>query len=142
MANWGSGMALFTRLAVGSRKENTRVMASSQNPGDVLGLLDIENFTSTAWIGRIESPSVAADALKLLKVPTGEGYEQILHGLSPLARRSDGGKRAGRQFAMRDYWGRVEVTEIDLRHTPGLLAAIDSTPGFIPATRPLQPVPA
>lgn len=125
MGAWGSGRALFTRLARDTRKWNTAAVVSSQDPGDVLGL-KVANFISTAFVGRIEDHDVAAEALRLLRVPTGVNYESVLAGLSPHV--SGGrGSRAGREFVVKDVEGNVEKVRIDLTHNPSLLSALDTT---------------
>jgi hypothetical protein len=124
LGEWGAGRALFTRLGRDSRKWNTCVLAASQNPGDVLGM-EVSNFISAAFVGRIEDEQVAADALRMLRVPAGIGYESVLSRLSP---RSAAGTRSGlREFVMRDVDGNVDRMRVDLDHLPQLLAALDTT---------------
>jgi len=70
-------------------------------------------------------------------VPTDDGYEQVVQNLSGIDAE---GRRPTREFIMRDPFG-VEKIRIDLGHVPGLLDAINSTPGYTPpAVRPLQAV--
>lgn len=124
LGEWGAGRALFTRLGRDSRKWNTCVLAASQNPADVLGM-EVSNFISAAFVGRIEDDQVAADALRMLRVPPGVGYEGVLSRLSP---RSATGVRSGlREFVMRDVDGNVDRMRIDLDHLPQVLAALDTT---------------
>jgi hypothetical protein len=124
LGEWGAGRALFTRLGRDSRKWNTCVLAASQNPADVLGM-EVSNFISAAFVGRIEDEQVAADALRMLRVPAGAGYESVLSRLSP---RSATGTRSGlREFVMRDVDGNVDRLRVDLDHLPQLLAALDTT---------------
>ena len=59
LGEWSAGRALFTRLGRDSRKWNTCVLAASQNPADVLGM-DVANFMSAAFVGRIEDEESAA----------------------------------------------------------------------------------
>jgi hypothetical protein len=125
MGRWGSGKALFTGLARQSRKWNAAVFASSQNPEDVLGL-KVANFVSTAFVGRIEDPDIATEALTLLRIPKGTGYESAIHALSP---QQAEGRRQHREFIMRDGSGNREVVRIDMEHYPHVLEAINSTPG-------------
>jgi hypothetical protein len=132
LGEWGAGRALFTRLGRDSRKWNTCVLAASQNPADVLGM-EVSNFISAAFVGRIEDDQVAADALRMLRVPPGVGYEGVLSRLSP---RSSTGVRSGlREFVMRDVDGNVDRMRIDLDHLPQVLAALDTTAA--PATAPV-----
>jgi len=124
LGEWGAGRALFTRLGRDSRKWNTCVLAASQNPADVLGM-EVSNFISAAFIGRIEDEHVAADALRMLRVPPGVGYESVLAKLSP---RSATTTRSGfREFVMRDVDGNVDRMRVDLDHLPQLLAVLDTT---------------
>jgi hypothetical protein len=133
LGEWGAGRALFTRLGRDSRKWNTCVLAASQNPADVLGM-EVSNFISAAFVGRIEDDQVAADALRMLRVPPGVGYESVLARLSP---RSAAGVRSGlREFVMRDVDGNVDRMRVDLDHLPHVLAALDTT------AAPVQVAPA
>jgi hypothetical protein len=136
LGEWGAGRALFTRLGRDSRKWNTCVLAASQNPADVLGM-EVSNFISAAFVGRIEDDQVAADALRMLRVPPGVGYEGVLSRLSP---RSATGDRSGlREFVMRDVDGNVDRMRIDLDHLPQVLAALDTTAAPLNQTVTLQP---
>lgn len=123
LGEWSAGRALFNRLGRDSRKWNTCVLAASQNPSDVLGL-DVGNFMSAAFVGRTEDPLAAADALRMLRIETGRGYEEVLGGLS--SSRGDG---SGREFVMRDVDGNVDRIRIDLSATPSLLEALNTTAG-------------
>jgi len=130
LGEWGAGRALFTRLGRDSRKWNTCVLAASQNPSDVLGM-EVSNFISAAFVGRIEDQHVATDALRMLRVPAGVGYEGVLARLSP---RSATNTRSGlREFIMRDVDGNVDRMRVDLDHLPQVLQALDTT--AVPANR-------
>ena len=61
-------------------------------------------------------------ALRMLRIPTGVGYETVLGSLS--AGRGD---VAFREFVMRDVDGGVDKLRVDLTATPSLLAALDTT---------------
>jgi AAA-like domain len=124
LADWGAGRSLFTRLGRDSRKWNTCVLAASQNPSDVLGM-EVSNFISSAFVGRIEDDEVAADALRMLRIPAGVGYESVLARLSP--RGAPGERSRIREFVMRDVDGNVDRMRVDLDHLPELLAALDTT---------------
>jgi len=124
LADWGAGRSLFTRLGRDSRKWNTCVLAASQNPRDVLGM-EVSNFISSAFVGRIEDEEVAADALRMLRIPAGVGYESVLARLSP--RGAPGERSRIREFVMRDVDGNVDRMRVDLDHLPELLAALDTT---------------
>jgi hypothetical protein len=127
MENWGSGRAFLIRLARDSRKWNLAALVASQNPADILGL-DVQNLVSTVFVGRIADDStVAGEALRLLRIPTGAGYEQVLAGLS----QADltGTSRLGyREFLMRDVDGRTQRIHVDLSYVSGLLDVLDTTP--------------
>lgn len=127
VGQWGSGRALFVNLGRDSRKHNVSAWVASQDPADVLGM-DVANWTSTTFVGRIEDEPVARDALRLLRVETGVGYEQVLGGLSPRAATGNGRSRGAREFLMRDVEGHVEKIRVEFSHQPGLLNALDSTP--------------
>jgi hypothetical protein len=124
LADWGAGRSLFNRLGRDSRKWNTCVLAASQNPKDVLGM-EVSNFISSAFVGRIEDDEVAADALRMLRIPPGVGYESVLARLSP--RGAPGERSRIREFVMRDVDGNVDRMRVDLDHLPELLAALDTT---------------
>nr|WP_205752541.1 ATP-binding protein [Cryptosporangium phraense] len=126
LAGWGSGRALFTRLARDSRKWNIAALAASQNPVDILGL-DVQNLVSTVFVGRIaEDPEIAAQALRMLGVQRGIGYENTLAQLS-LADSSNDQRLGYREFVMRDVDGRVQKFRADLAYVAGLLEHLDTT---------------
>jgi len=126
LGEWSAGRALFTRLGRDSRKWNTCVLAASQNPSDVLGM-DVANFMSAAFVGRIEDEAAARDGLRMLRVPTGVGYERALAGLS--AGRGTGRSGSFREFVMRDVDGNVDRIRVDLTANPSLLEALNTTAG-------------
>ena len=121
LGEWSAGRALFTRLGRDSRKWNTCVLAASQNPADVLGM-DVANFMSAAFVGRIEDEEAARDGLRMLRVPTGIGYERALASLS-----SGRGTTGFREFVMRDVDGNVDKIRVDLTANPDLLEALNTT---------------
>jgi hypothetical protein len=124
LADWGAGRSLFTRLGRDSRKWNTCVLAASQNPKDVLGM-EVSNFISSAFVGRIEDEQVATDALRMLRIPAGVGYESVLSRLSP--RGAPAQRSRIREFVMRDVDGNVDRMRVDLDHLPELLEVLDTT---------------
>ena len=82
MEGWRSGRSFLVRLARDSRKWNLAALVASQNPRDILGL-DVQNLVSTVFVGRIaEDAEIAAEALRLLRVPVDDGYEATLASLS------------------------------------------------------------
>lgn len=123
LGEWSAGRALFTRLGRDSRKWNTCVLAASQNPTDVLGM-DVANFMSAAFVGRLEDEETARDGLRMLRVATGVGYERALATLS-----SGRGSDRFREFVMRDVDGRVDKLCVDLTGNPALLDALNTTAG-------------
>jgi len=138
MEGWRSGRSFLIRLARDSRKWNLAALVASQNPKDILGL-DVQNLVSTVFVGRIaEDSEIAAEALRLLRVPTDVGYEQSLAALSQVD--SSSSARLGfREFVMRDVDGRVQKVRVDVSYVPELLRYLDTTPAGAPA-RPAQPV--
>jgi hypothetical protein len=127
MEGWRSGRSFLVRLARDSRKWNLAALVASQNPRDILGL-DVQNLVSTVFVGRIASdPEVAAEALRMLRVPTDVGYEETLASLS--ANDGGGSDRLGfREFVMRDVDGRVQKIRVDMSYVPDLLGYLDTTP--------------
>jgi len=134
MAGWKSGKAFFNRLARDSRKWNIAALVASQNPADILDL-DVQNLVTSVFVARIaEDAQIGAQALRLLHLPQGDGYEAVLAGLSQYDTTSD--TRLGyREFAIRDVDGRVQIVRVDLSYVPGLLAALNTTPGSRKAAR-------
>jgi len=127
MEGWRSGRSFLVRLARDSRKWNLAALVASQNPRDILGL-DVQNLVSTVFVGRIaEDAEIAAEALRLLRVPVDDGYEAVLASLSPVEAGSS--SRLGfREFVMRDVDGRVQKIRVDVSWVPGLLDHLDTTP--------------
>jgi hypothetical protein len=127
MEGWRSGRSFLVRLARDSRKWNLAALVASQNPRDILGL-DVQNLVSTVFVGRIaEDTEIAAEALRLLRVPTDVGYEQTLAALSQVDSSSE--SRLGfREFVMRDVDGRVQKVRVDVSYVASLLKYLDTTP--------------
>ncbi|MGC9670323.1 ATP-binding protein [Planosporangium sp. 12N6] len=144
MEGWRSGRSFLVRLARDSRKWNLAALVASQNPRDILGL-DVQNLVSTVFVGRIaEDTEIAEEALRLLRVPTGVGYEQTLASLSQADTSSE--SRLGfREFVMRDVDGRVQKLRADVSYVPDLLRYLDTTPAaaggtpVLPTARPDEP---
>lgn len=127
VGRWGSGRALFTNLGRDTRKWNIAAPVASQNPNDVLSL-NVANFISTSFVGRIEDYETATDALRMLRITQNAGYEAVLAGLSPQVALSDGRmKRGAREFVVKDVMGSVEKVRIDMSHQPDLLDALNTT---------------
>lgn len=127
MEGWRSGRSFLVRLARDSRKWNLAALVASQNPRDILGL-DVQNLVSTVFVGRIaEDTEIATEALRLLRVPTGVGYEQTLASLSQID-TSSAARLGFREFVMRDVDGRVQKVRVDVSYVPDLLTYLDTTP--------------
>ncbi len=128
MRGWRSGAAFLDRLARDSRKWNIAAVVASQNPADILGL-DMQNLVTGVFAGRIvEDAEIAAEALRLLRLPPGAGYERLLGNLSQGSTSTD--DRLGyRQFVYRDVDGRVQTIRVDLSYIPDLLRVLNTTPG-------------
>jgi DNA helicase HerA-like ATPase len=127
MEGWRSGRSFLVRLARDSRKWNLAALVASQNPRDILGL-DVQNLVSTVFVGRIaEDTEIAAEALRLLRVPTGVGYEQTLASLSQVD-ASSSARLGFREFIMRDVDARVQKVRVDVSYVPELLDYLDTTP--------------
>jgi hypothetical protein len=136
MEGWRSGRSFLIRLARDSRKWNLAALVASQNPRDILGL-DVQNLVSTVFVGRIaEDTEIAEEALRLLRVPTGVGYEQTLAALSQ-ADTSSQARLGFREFVMRDVDGRVQKLRVDVSYVADLLKYLDTTPAAAGGT----PVP-
>lgn len=128
MEGWRSGRSFLVRLSRDSRKWNIAALVASQNPKDILSL-DVQNLVSTVFVGQVAADGeVAAEALRLLRIPEGCGYEDTLAGLS---QQVEGGTdRLGfREFVMRDVDGRVQKIRVDVSYAAGLLEHLDTTPG-------------
>lgn len=130
-----TGRALVERFARDSRKWNTRVLAASQKPSDLLSL-EAGGLIDECVIGGIEDPAEAAGALQLARIPTGLGYERAvatlaLGGLRPHVGR---GRTGARDFILRDADGYTERVRWDLGHLQHVLDVLDTTAvGNLPA---------
>lgn len=129
-----SGKAFLERVCRDSRKYNLRAVLASQDASE-LRAAGVGNWVDAALIGRTTSPQAQADALEMLGVEPGCGYEQVLAGLSPQDRRS--GKRCGvRDWVFNDGNGGLEIIRPDISGAPELAAALDTTadPTRLPAS--------
>ncbi|WP_374236685.1 ATP-binding protein [Lentzea sp. CC55] len=128
-----TGRVLMNRFARDSRKWNVRVLLSSQIPADFLKIQGFVALLDSVFVGRLDDDQAQADALRLLKVPVGAGYEQVV---ASLGRRPGGERtaterdRAPRQFIFGDGAGGVERIRIDFSgpHLEHLRNALDTTP--------------
>ncbi|MEU5693773.1 ATP-binding protein [Actinosynnema sp. NPDC020468] len=128
-----TGRVLMNRFARDSRKWNVRVLLSSQIPADFLRIQGFVALLDSVFVGRLDDDQAQADALRLLKVPIGAGYEQVV---ASLGRRPGGVRntverdRAPRQFIFGDGAGGVERIRIDFSgpHLEHLRNSLDTTP--------------
>ncbi|MDQ3988932.1 MAG: ATP-binding protein, partial [Actinomycetota bacterium] len=128
-----TGRVLMNRFARDSRKWNVRVLLSSQIPADFLKIQGFVSLLDSVFVGRLDDDDAQADALRLLKVPVGAGYEQVV---ASLGRRPGGARlaterdRAPRQFIFGDGAGGVERIRVDFSgpHLEHLVSALDTTP--------------
>lgn len=123
-----AGRALVERFARDSRKWNTRVLAASQKPSDLLSL-EAGGLIDECVIGGIEDPAEATGALRLARIPTGLGYERAvatlaLGGLRPQVGQ---GRTGVRDFILRDADGYTERIRWDVGHLQHVLTALDTT---------------
>ncbi|MEU6460177.1 ATP-binding protein [Streptomyces sp. NPDC047065] len=121
-----SGRELLRRTGRDSRKHNLRALISTQDGQDAL-TAGIDNWINSVFVGRTVGLDAQRAALKLLKIESGNGYEEMLAGLSPHA-RGQNQRRGDREFIFADGTGAVERITVPLRHRPELLAALDTTP--------------
>jgi hypothetical protein len=139
-----TGRVLMNRFARDSRKWNVRVLLSSQIPADFLRIQGFVTLLDSVFVGRLDDGDAQADALRLLKVPVGAGYEQVV---ASLGRRPGGDQgmterdRAPRQFIFADGAGGVERIKIDFSgpHLEHLRAALDTTPDAMREGRAAAP---
>ncbi|MFH8993129.1 ATP-binding protein [Streptomyces sp. NPDC017940] len=121
-----SGRELLRKTGRDSRKHNARALLLSQDGQDAQ-MAGIENWIESVFVGRTVGSDAQRAALKLLNVPEGSGYEDMLAGLSPHAQGAN--RQQDREFIFRDGTGAVERITVPVRHRPALLDALDSTPG-------------
>ncbi|GAA4858976.1 ATP-binding protein [Saccharopolyspora rosea] len=128
-----TGRVLMNRFARDSRKWNVRVLLSSQIPADFLRIQGFVSLLDSVFVGRLDDEDAQADALRLLKVPVGAGYEQVVAALGRRpgpARNATERDRSPRQFIFGDGAGGVEKIRIDFSgpHLEHLRTALDTTP--------------
>ena len=128
-----TGRVLMNRFARDSRKWNVRVLLSSQIPADFLKIQGFVSLLDSVFVGRLDDGPAQSDALRLLKVPVGAGYEQVIASLGrrPGGDRADTERdRAPRQFIFGDGAGGVERIRVDFSgaHLQHLCTALDTTP--------------
>src|SRR4051794_21104469 len=125
-----TGKVLIDRLARDSRKFNVRALFASQLAGDLLRVSGFASLVNAVFVGRTDDEEAQHEALRLLKVPTGVGYEQMLGTLSPRPRHDDRPDDTPRQFIFADGHGGVEKIRIDLEapHLEHVREALDTNP--------------
>lgn len=125
-----TGKVLIDRLARDSRKFNVRALFASQLAGDLLRVSGFASLVNAVFVGRTDDEEAQAEALRLLKVPTGVGYEAMLGTLSPRPREDEGPDDTPRQFIFADGHGGVEKIRVDLEapHLEHLRRALDTNP--------------
>ena len=125
-----TGKVLIDRLARDSRKFNVRALFASQLAGDLLRVSGFASLVNAVFVGRTDDGEAQSEALRLLRVPTGVGYEQMLGTLSPRPRHDDRPDDTPRQFIFADGHGGVEKIRIDLEapHLEHVRQALDTNP--------------
>ena len=128
-----TGRVLMNRFARDSRKWNVRVLLSSQIPQDFLRIQGFVSLLDSVFVGRLDDEDAQSDALRLLKVPVGVGYEQVVSSLGRRpgpSRNSTERDHSPRQFIFGDGAGGVERIRIDFggQHLQHLRDALDTTP--------------
>ncbi|WP_250549596.1 ATP-binding protein [Pseudonocardia sp. H11422] len=125
-----TGKVLIDRLARDSRKFNVRALFASQLAGDLLRVSGFASLVNAVFVGRTDDEEAQGEALRLLRVPTGVGYEQMLGTLSPRPRHDDRPDDTPRQFVFADGHGGVEKIRIDLEapHLEHVREALDTNP--------------
>ena len=107
-----------------------RALFASQLAGDLLRVSGFASLVNAVFVGRTDDEEAQNEALRLLKVPTGVGYEQMLGTLSPRPRHDDRPDDTPRQFVFADGHGGVEKIRIDLEapHLEHVREALDTNP--------------
>jgi hypothetical protein len=125
-----TGKVLIDRLARDSRKFNVRALFASQLAGDLLRVSGFASLVNAVFVGRTDDDEAQTEALRLLRVPTGVGYEQMLGTLSPRPRHDDRPDDTPRQFVFADGHGGVEKIRVDMEapHLAHLAEALDTNP--------------
>lgn len=116
------GRMLINTTARDSRKRNTVALVISQNGADLLEA-GIGNLRGPVFVGRTEGTDEQQQALQLLGLGQGTGYEQDLATLSP---RHLDGRTGSREFVMR-LAGQIERVQIDMGVDAALRQALDTT---------------
>ncbi|MDL5155044.1 ATP-binding protein [Actinomycetospora termitidis] len=139
-----TGKVLIDRLARDSRKFNVRALFASQLAGDLLRVPGFASLVDAVFVGRTDDAEAQAEALRLLRVPTDVGYEEMLGTLSPrptASQQDDRPDDTPRQFVFSDGHGGVEKIRVDLEgaHLEHLRGALDTNPDAQRAHLPPAP---
>ena len=126
LSEWASGRNLFARLERDSRKWNARIVTSSQDRHTALSAQSASKaLISDAFIGALAAPAQQEDALRLIGVKTGVGYERTLGNL-----RSPEGTPESAEY--RDFVarinGKVGRFRVNRDLLPGLWELLDTRP--------------
>jgi hypothetical protein len=135
LARIGSGRALVHQFARDNRKFRARVFVAGQLASDVLHLdgagsdehSELAGLVHDVFVGRTVDHAAQADALRLLRVPTGIGYEQHLGQLSGQRRTPGPLADQPREFIWRSG-EHCETVCLDISgaHLGGLRAALET----------------
>ncbi len=133
LSSVSSGRNLMQRFVRDSRKWNVRVLLSSQVPADFLRIQGFTSLVDSVFVGRLDDEQTQTDALQLLGVNQGTGYEHVIGGLSKRAQQGNAAQheRVPREFIFHDGTGGVEKVRIDYggTHLQPLRDALDTSPG-------------
>lgn len=126
LSEWASGRNLFARLERDSRKWNARIVTSSQDRHTALSAQSASKaLISDAFIGALDDQDQQEDALRLIGVKTGAGYESTLGNL-----RSPEGTPESAEY--RDFVARVNGKvgrfRVNRDLLPGLWELLDTRP--------------
>lgn len=117
-----SGRTLISGLGRDTRKHNIRAVVGSQNPEDMLQA-NIANLVDNVFAGHTIDGDAQSALLRLMHVPLGVGYEQVLGSLRPVDRAAD--RRLGyRKMVWADGMGGIETINL---HWPERLRQVGDT---------------
>jgi len=133
LAMLSTGKTLITQFARDNRKYRARVLVAGQLASDVLKLgggdeSGLAALCHDVFVGRTTDEQAQQDALRLLRVPTGQGYEPRLAELSSGFDVTGGlVADAPREFIWRSG-DRCEEVRVDISgpHYEGLRRALDT----------------
>jgi hypothetical protein len=114
-----------------SRKNNLCALYLSQLITDLISS-GLASLVGTVFAFRTTSEEEAYATVDLLHLPHGAGHEEGIIDLSGNAVDEFG---TTGECIMRDRFGRVERVQVDLNVYPELIAALNSTPGSVPAVQ-------